>query len=271
MTQPSTLHDSELVATSALQTAVNDATVMRIGIVSRYDATSIIVQISGSDVLINAAYFAGQYFPVLGDIVVVLKSGASWVVLGALSGDATDNAVLNPSFETNLPGSATIVSWTIYVGAGAANVQVAAVNTWPGIDGNQMAEIYRTGGVVSTTSLLSSPIHVVPGQRWTASAAWKAYADGVGVPMAAPNVSLSLTWYANETDAYPATVAADTLLMQASGQFGGMAVWAVLRDQTGDGTYVPDLATTMRVKLTATHNSTGGAWFDRVIARRLPT
>jgi hypothetical protein len=65
------------------ETAEN-AAVLRVGRVTGYTGGVITVAISGSDVLANAAYLT-RYNPTVGDLVVVLRSGASWVVLDSFA------------------------------------------------------------------------------------------------------------------------------------------------------------------------------------------
>jgi hypothetical protein len=60
-----------------------DSTGIRIGVVTSFTAGSITVAISGTDTLVNATYLA-SYFPSQGDLVAVLKYGASWLVLGTM-------------------------------------------------------------------------------------------------------------------------------------------------------------------------------------------
>jgi hypothetical protein len=79
-------------------------TEMRIGKVVSYDSGSITVSISGSGVLINAAYAFGQYQPALGDNVVLMRMGNQWIALCSQSGNPSDNEVLNYSFEDGLTG-----------------------------------------------------------------------------------------------------------------------------------------------------------------------
>jgi len=61
-----------------------DQTGVRIGVVTAFDPTgAITVTISGTSTLAQATYLS-SYVPSVGDQVAVIKSGASWLVLGTM-------------------------------------------------------------------------------------------------------------------------------------------------------------------------------------------
>lgn len=283
VTGPTTLDDPERVSRSRLTESTDDATVLRVGRVTRFDAARIVVELSGSNALVDAAYLFGQYNPALGDIVVVLKSGASWVVLGTLSGNPSDNVVLNPSFEEGILGDVP-TNWTLY--HDPTSVATADVDGQPAIfgqelDGPTWLESRLTvpvgaGAYFSADYVLSAPIPVAEGQTWSASAYCLGFAlsnpDGVESVAA-----VILTWYSRETDVYPNTVAPDTFTNSSTVPL--TLPWIRLR-APGDsaGTPVPTGANFLRVGLfsilwvdrdEAVVGNEVRIMFDHVIGRRI--
>lgn len=107
---------------------------IRIGIVKSYTAGAIIVQISGSQVLVNATYLS-SYFPNIGDNVAVLKYDTQWIVLGGFG--QTQSRLVPVSASVSTIESTSSVTYTdlatigpavsCIVGAsGSALVQVTA-------------------------------------------------------------------------------------------------------------------------------------------------
>lgn len=242
---------------------------LRTGRVVALATTTITVDIGGGQTV--AMPYASGYTPVLGDTVQVIQQGAVSFVIGASAGLPSDNAVANPSFELDAAFSTTVTAWTKYVQTAGGAVRISTADTWNQIDGNQMLEFSQGTSGTSDTAMISDPITVHPGERWAAAVFWQGYADGsaTGGAMVPPVVSLTLTWFVDTTTAYPTTSAADTLVMSAAAPFGAMNNWVLLRDQTGTGTTVPPGITVMRIKLEVVFDSSGVAWFDRVIARKL--
>lgn len=145
--------------------------VARIGrVVDIVEATSITVEISGSDVLVNASYLFPQYEPMMGDWVYVAKQDAQWAVLGTLSGDI-NSQVANPSFEegedATLPSS-----WSFVVNSSAAGTPTFRKETGLGVHGNHIG-IFRnsSAGVPGTSSgtATSLLIPAVENQKWALS------------------------------------------------------------------------------------------------------
>jgi hypothetical protein len=281
---PVTLQPGQQVATSGLRENVEDAAVMRIGRVTRYTSASITVAISGSDTLVNAAYLFGQYFPVLGDIVVVVKSGAMWVVLGTLSGNPADNVVENHSFEDSGPGTMPVKWQLFHDSASSAVADVATELTLVGreIDGSQWLGTFLTvpvgaGFFYSNDFIYSEPIPVEPGQTWSASAFVHALCQGPpdGVSMVA---GLILAWFGNGVDLYPFNIVASDEVLAVNSCTSSLP-WVRLRPK-GDtgGTVVPTGAQYMRVVLQsllavdrdeAVGSNHIRLFFDYVVARRI--
>lgn len=147
-----------------------ESTVTRIGVVAAVVETdSITVRISGSSVLVPAAYLFPQYQPLLGDRVVVQRQGAAWWVVGTLSGPI-NTALLNPSFELNPVGVAPD-NWSIQVISSGAGVPTLLTSANLPLAGSKSAD-FGTDSVGPGTSeayALSSPVPAMPESKWTAA------------------------------------------------------------------------------------------------------
>lgn len=153
----------------AIVAAQESSTVMRIGVVAQIiEATNITVRISGSEVLITAAFLFPQYAPVLGDRVVVLKQDSQWLCIGLMSGEI-NTVALNPDFESgalNVPPP----NWTFTVTSSGAGTPVIDTNPG-GVDGDQCAsvELSATAVATSTAELRSDLVVTDPDVLWTTS------------------------------------------------------------------------------------------------------
>lgn len=169
----------------AIQGVPVSSVVARIGrVVAIDEATSITVQISGSDVLVNASYLFPQYQPLLGDYVYVAKQDAQWAVMGTLSGDI-NSLIPNPSFEQG-DDATTPAYWSFTVNSSTAGTPTFRKETGLGIHGNHIG-IFRnsSAGVAGTSSgtATSSLVPAVENQKW---------ALGFWVTFATPDVNASL-------------------------------------------------------------------------------
>jgi len=148
------------------------STITRVGVVSDIvEADNITVKISGSNVLVTAAYLFPEYRPLLGDIVIVIKQDAQWFVIGTQSGP-NNSAVLNSSFESGA-GTGTPTSWTVVNDSTAAGTPTTnhAINSFA-LDGNGLVNVAltTTGAGASVTRLISTQVKASEGERWTAAA-----------------------------------------------------------------------------------------------------
>lgn len=145
--------------------------VARIGrVVDIQEATSITVEISGSNVLVNASYLFPQYQPMLGDLVYVEKQDAQWAVLGTLSGDINSLAA-NPSFESGAD-SATPESWTFTVNSSTAGTPTFRKETGLGVHGNHIGIFRNASAGIAGTSSGTATSPLIPadgGQLWALS------------------------------------------------------------------------------------------------------
>ncbi len=148
--------------------------VMRIGVVAAINEGSMItVRISGSDVLLDCSYLFNQYWPLLGDRVIVMKQDSQWVCLGQMSGPVgSNNPLPNSSFEEGVIGSLP-TGWTLTVGLTGAGVPTFTVAGGGGttISGLRVVDFGTdsVGAGVSTAEAFSPTVPALPGSKWTAA------------------------------------------------------------------------------------------------------
>lgn len=266
---------------STVRATTPDAAVLRIGRVTAYAAGQITVNISDSDVLVDATYIFGAYQPVLGDNVAVLKQGNQWLALGIPSANPDDNPIQNYSFEA---GDLDVMApqWTLYhdpASSDTASVDVARAR--PPIDGPQCLRIglgaISAGLISSSIDYISSePFPVTPGDFWSAQA-WLMGSSSSGAPWVRGTGSCFFSFYDNPGNTYPNTAAADAGISAAN--IPTTPPWILIRSESGaaKGVEIPAGITHARVTLqtTLTHEDTTSdysiaAYWDRVIARKLP-
>lgn len=254
---------------------------LRIGVVTGFSSGTITVSISGSPTLVDATYMFGSYFPALGDTVSLVRQGASWVVLGALSNLPFDvgglngaNAVAgNGSFDgPNFTLGALPSGWQSYNVVGSPDGGTPAVAAMP--DGRQLhganaLHVHWTGGGNKENILLSPPIRVQGGQVWGISA-WMQ--GNLALITDVLSGGVGAAWFDSESAAYPGgTVAADTLVSDSAFP-SPYNQWQRFASVT-NGAVVPAAARYMRVMLqgqvTLTAPYTGEIFWDRVIATRV--
>lgn len=276
MTQPESIPQ---LAPAIVDTST-DPTVTRIGLVTAVGpGTNLTVRISGSDVLINAAYLI-TYQPVIGDVVAVTRQGAAWLCLGTFnlfgsSFDGTMNPVVNPSFEDGAAGSPTTPnSWTLFHDAASTATAISEVTANSASrDGSQFWDIILVGVGTSTDTLASTAIPVATGQIWSA-AAWT---NGARTAVAVTgNAILRLGWYASDADPIGTTIAVNTINNRSATTIGSINYyeWTLLREgANATGFEVPAGANWLRVQLRNVLTNTAGnavvnTW-DAVSARRI--
>lgn len=254
---------TDLAATIA--DASDSGAVLRSGVLTAIVGTSVTVDIGGGQ-LVDMPYL-GTYLPVLADQVSILQQGSVSLVLGAPAAMPTDNAITNPSFELDPPGSTSITGWTAYqdpASIGSASAKVDLATGWGPKDGTQWLEINHGSAGDSYLYVLSDPIAVNAGERWSAVGhAVSTFESGADEPL----LSLYLAFFADEAAVYPGGLVSQERLQLISGPTGPW--WIPVRAVAGAGTVVPDGCVTMRVLLR--NDTFGGAVFwDKIIARRLP-
>lgn len=167
---------------------------IRTGTVSTVSSTTLEVVVGGTT--ISAAYL-NSYAPVAGDLVVVGRQDASWVVFGKQAG-VGPNLVLNPGFEAEGETAGVPLDWFLYDEVGTATLDVIAT-----VDAPEGSHVLQIDPVASsrTTVVYSSPFPAEPGQQFSLSV----FAGGVGA--ATGDVTLHLLLFANDTNLMPTTSA----------------------------------------------------------------
>jgi hypothetical protein len=227
------------------------------GIVTAKLTTTMTVNVRG--VSFSAAWVdLGTNTPVVGDQVILGRQDSTWIVIGR-QGGVGGNQVANFSFEQDGAITSTPTSWNRAVIAGTGLPAVLATGFAP--DGTYELGVTATGGVAQDTYIYSNPINVAPGQVWALSALASAvYPFGAAVTATAGVYGL---WFANDTNLYPTTSAADTLA--ASATVGPAPVHSGV---SGTVT-VPAATTFMRVGLRSGTAADVTVLWDLVVARRL--
>jgi hypothetical protein len=229
---------------------------MLTGTVVAVSATTLTVLIRNTSTSCAYLRVAAAQAPVVGDLVAVLRQDSTYLALGAIAG-VGGNQVANFSFEQDGQMLGTPTSWNVAAIAGAAVVQTIATGYAP-------AGTYELGvfsAAAADTYVYSNAIAVAVGQTWAVSALASAV-----YPSGAPTADAALygLWFANSTNLYPTTSAADTLIAQVN-DVGPDAAHSTV---SGVVT-VPAGAAFMRV---ATRSISGAGitmLWDAVVCRRL--
>lgn len=193
--------------------------------------------------------------PPAGTVVGLIRQDATWVAVGRLVG-AGSNSVLNPSFEDSLSG-AEPVSWFTADASGSSVATVVDVTDAP--DGDLAVQVFSNQ--TSVHVLYSSPIAVNPGEVWSLSAfVGGEYAGGAETADSA----LIALWFANATNLYPTTSAADSIVATSA----DVPQHPPYRTMSGNVT-VPAGGLFMRVALRSTLAAGQALVYDLVTARKV--
>lgn len=207
---------------------------------------------------IRAAYVR-QSEPAVGDLVTVLRQGASWFIVGTSSGSG-GNSVENPSFEL-FDDDLDPTGWTLYAISGSPSM-TSLYAPEIAVEGERILEVSPLAGGTSSNFVYSRPIAVATGQVWELSAYVNAH-----YPDQNPNtldVALWGLWFANATDLYPTTAAADTQADTAP----NIAQTDLMQILRGNVT-VPAGPAFMRVGLRSAIQAYTASRWDWVTARRI--
>lgn len=148
--------------------------------------------------------------PAPGTLVTVLRQDSSWTIIGKIFG-VTGNLILNGSFE-NSPTGSFPEDWNFVDLSGASDVSV--VNDASAVDGDHVAAVTTTDALAASSYLYSSPVFVNIGETIQLSAfVGAAYEDGTAETA---DAALYALWFANDTNLYPTTSSADTLVASAT-------------------------------------------------------
>lgn len=247
--------------------AANSGATLRTGTVAGISGTAVTVDVGGGQMVDMPHLIA--YQPILGDVVQILQQGPANLVLDRVAAISGNNALANPSFEIDPPGTAGATSWTAIRDPAATSPIVITTRLgsgWGAADGSQWIEFAATAaGGDAGMYLTSEPIPVSPGEQWTAAA----YVTAAG-NTAANTAQLRLAWFDTSAPNYPATIAPDHLIGSVSFPVGVYPAWFVLRHLSGNGVAVPDGVQYMRVVLSVEIFDVGWVYADAVCARRIP-
>lgn len=181
----------------------------RTGTVVSFSTNQAIISLGGSQ--FPAAFLRGATFTA-GDLVLVHQQAGDYVIHGALAGVGPNllEPNGNPSFENSAPGSVP-AQWILADVAGTSTATVATDPTAP--DGNQVALVGTLGGGATAYLYSNVPIPVTAGDTFSVSV----QAGGeyqVGDTLTA-DPGLVALWFANDTNLYPTTSSADTVIASA--------------------------------------------------------
>lgn len=225
--------------------AQSGGTQMRTGVVTSWDTSLISVQVGGTP--LPGMPYAHTYQPILGDIVTVFGSGSVWFCLGAAAGSPPDNVVVNPSFEQGTIG-AMPTGWGNYHLVGSAT-SIVDTEAWTGgvpLNGVQVLSVAASGSGArfSDDFTYSSPFKVNPGEVWAVAAYAQAQTFSAGDAVIG---GVYLTYYANNTDVYPTTSAANS--GGAFAELGVSASWSLIGSTSPQGIVIPGGAVYARLTL----------------------
>lgn len=240
---------------SQLSSMIERFSRMRTGIVVTVNPFSALVDVG--DTVIPAAYVR-QSMPLIGDVVAVLRQGATWMILGTTSASG-ENLVQNPSFEEVNEENGQPLLWTQYQITNVSRMEsVIDASAIP--PGERVLEVTPAGALTGTSMTYSQPISVEDGQTVEISA----YANGF-YPADNPgtsDASVWALWFADAIDLYPTTSAADSLVWTAN-NIAETEVMTLLTDTV----VVPVGAVFMRVGLRSVVQFGTGLHWDFVTAR----
>jgi len=238
----------------AIDNAIPYAAEGGVGTVVAVSSTTLTILARG--ITFPAAY-TRSYTPVVGDLVYFNRQDASWIVIDALAG-VGPNQVFNFSFEDGPPGTIPD-GWFIANLSGAATA-TGVVTGYAPLGSRELS--VNAGGAVQDTYVYSSPIPVAPGQTWAISALASATYPPATVPSA--DAALYALWFVNNTNLYPTTSAADTLVAQVN-DVGPDAS----HSSVSGSVVVPAATNYLRVATRSMSAASISVLWDAVIARRI--
>jgi len=277
----------------ALDELAGDRSTLRSGIVVRFDSSRLTVRVGESEQ--SDFPYLQSYAPALGDTVLLQQYGSTWLCIGTPAGmppttgdepGIDQNPIANPSFEESSTGVFP-AGWAVYhdpLTTATTTITTEAPPDIPPVDGSKACQVKSTvtpgaGVVFSNDYLYSSPIPVQAGQRWSADAMMAGYRANPPDGWVA-YAGVLLSWYDEQADVYPNTVATNSLSMFALAPL--TLPWVRVQPPgVGGGIEVPSGATWMRVILLTNFVVNKAAlveplaasyfniYWDRVAARRV--
>lgn len=162
--------------------------------------------------------------PLPGTLVAVARQDSSWIVLGQILG-ASGNLIANPQFEDS-PAGELPVNWQFANVSGVSSVIVMA-DAGP-VAGENVAAVSSTDAVAAVSFLYSSPVLVDAGETLSLAGFVSALYDEGAAETA--DAALYALWFANDTNLYPTTSSADTLISSVTDVLA-QPVWTAMSGQ----------------------------------------
>ena len=224
---------------------------VRTGTISTANEQSANVIVGGTSFV---ASFISPYVPQPGELVAIIRQDASWIILGKIAGSGA-NEILNGSFQLDADG-AFPSSWNLY---DITSVSTATVlESANAVDGTKILQVL-TDSASAESYVYSSPVPVFIGDQFTLSVYVGATLGNNAYTTV--NAGLYALWFANETNLYPTTSSADTLV-------DAVTDVPVLPPFTPlSGTVVAPVNGFMRLALRSTVADTTGLAWDFAIVR----
>lgn len=243
------------VTPATLATVNGPFSQLRTGTIASATTDTVVVVVGGTSFRAQAL---DTYEPIEGDLVAVLRQDSTWLVLGRISGQGP-NEVTDGSFEETTPGLLPD-GWTLYNVSGVSTAVVVTRAGAPG--GTQTLRVFPAAGGSNVSLVYSPAISVVPGETWNLAA----YVGGDYEEFTANTADADLValWFANDTNLYPTTSAADSTV-------ASLVDVTQLPPFTGlsGSVTVPTGAAVMRVALRSTVTEGQALEWDFVTARQL--
>lgn len=224
---------------------------VRTGTIATANENSAVIIVGGTSF---TASFISPYVPAPGELVAVIRQDASWLILGRIAGSGA-NLILNGSFEDD-PNGAFPSNWIQYDLVGLSAVFVRESPN--AVDGDNVLQV-NTDSASAESYVYSSPVAVEAGDSFSLSV----YVGAVLGDNAytAVDAALYALWFALDTDLYPTTSSADTLVDSVAG------VPIAPPFTPLSGTVVAPVTGFLRLALRSTVADTTGLQFDFAIVR----
>lgn len=239
---------------------------LQIGKVVKASPSGVFVAPGGDGPAVQVGYLRNIYHPVLGETVGIIRQGASWLVLGPIAGpEDAMMEVQNFSFQESPAGSFP-AGWTLVSSAGSPSATTENYLGSDWIDGDQVGSINAVTATSIDTSLYSSVIPVVAGERWGLGAYFRPN-DNFGANAA--TLRLYASFFPTSSISSPVLETSHFSWVIHRGH-----QWRVATEngEAGAGATVPPGAAFLRVRirLTWTSAASDAVYIDRVTARRMP-
>lgn len=196
--------------------------------------------------------------PIVGTLVSVVRQDATWQCLGRIAG-AGENLIDNGSFEETGVGTFP-QDWILYNLVGTSS---AVVMDDFAVDGGNSALVLSNSAASGQSFLYSTPAAVTAGEKFSLSA-YAGASYGANSPVAV-DASLYALWFSNDTNLYPTTSSADSLIATATNVVQAPPFTPL------SGTVTAPVTGFVRLALRSTVADTTGMLWDFAILRKNET